>query len=105
MTRSPRPPCPYCQTRQAYTESVPAPLGCEPAANADRDTYCRACGERMVWGFRYGSGRLSERATGPAVFRWSKPAAVDTVRSARIRKRLGRFYIDTGLLQNTRETK
>mgnify|MGYP001580771444 CR=1 FL=1 len=82
------PPCPFCGERQSLDEARPSKprvvtrkawerphkAGCvNTIRETVYDTHCRSCGERMIWGFTYGCGRMHEIATATVRYHWSKP--------------------------------
>lgn len=72
----PRPPCPYCGERQAYDEARPSkPHVIRIAGKRETEyfTECRSCGQRIIWGFKYGDGSLAQLGTGRVTYHWSKP--------------------------------
>ena len=86
MTASP--PCPFCGEQQSRDEAIPSKprvitrkawerphkAGCvKTIRETVYDTHCGYCGERMIWGFTYGTGRLAEMTTGNVCYHWAKP--------------------------------
>lgn len=68
------PPCPFCGERQSKDEAIPSrPILGARVGNEPRTTYyhdhCRACGERIVWGFMFGDGSMRDFGSNkPAVY-------------------------------------
>lgn len=68
MTEAKNPPCPYCGERQTYDESTHV----WPRKGRHAETHCRKCGERIIFGFQYGSGSLAEIGHAEPRYSWSK---------------------------------
>ena len=64
------PPCPYCGERQSKAEAITIWIGRKHHQDED---HCRACDQQIVFGFRFGSGHMSEIMTGAIVYEWRKP--------------------------------
>lgn len=82
------PACPYCGERQTKDEARPSKPRVVTRKAWERphragqvrtiretvyDDHCRACDERIVYGFTLGDGSLSAIATGYPRYHWSKP--------------------------------
>ena len=65
-----RAPCPFCGERQTVSEATTVWIG---RKHHQDEQHCRACDQRIVYGFTLGSGRLEELMTGRARYHWSKP--------------------------------
>ena len=80
---NPCPKCPYCGETQTYEQATFYPYQTtetrakrgkwRTVSVTNQHTHCRSCNQRIVWSFRYGSGHISELATGTVHYSWSKP--------------------------------
>ncbi len=76
----PEPACPYCGERQGYDDARPSKpyvVSCNMGLgrvekHTQWNTHCRACEQRIIWGFTFGNGTLAQMNR-PAVYHWSKP--------------------------------